>query len=429
MHSPERHHRTLLCRRFLAAAVATALPLCPCSFAQIIDPQFDQDYVIQDLGSAAGVLGRYGAVAFSKSDPNLLLIGGNAASPTGKIFAVTLVRDGNGHITGFQGTATEYADSPQIDGGLAYGPSDVLFYTRWPNNEVGQILPGSTAPDKVISLDVLGIPESPGALRFVPGGFPGAGQLKIAPYGASWYSASVVGDGSGTYDLTNVVLRTTLSRVAEGFDYVPPQSPQLQDFQTVMVNEYQWGTIAAYDVDANGDPIPASRLEFASGITNPLGLAFDPVSGDMVVTSYKGMKVYVVRGFGPACSQPGSWSNYGQGWPGTLGIPAYTCSANPAIGTSFDVVIGNSSGEAALAYLLLGFQSATIPTNLDGSFELVPLSVFPLVLPQAGLTVIAVLPPDPALCSLPVFTQVIQVDPGASKGVSFTQGLNLILGS
>ena len=37
------------------------------------------------------------------------------------------MRDASGHIVGFSGTATRFADAANNDGGVTYGPGGVLF--------------------------------------------------------------------------------------------------------------------------------------------------------------------------------------------------------------------------------------------------------------------------------------------------------------
>ena len=58
----------------------------------------------------------------------------------------------------------------------------------------------------------------------------------------------------------------------------------------------------------------------------------------------------------------------------------------------------------------------------------VPLSVAPLLLPGAGLSMPATIPGDVELACLAVLLQVLESDSGASNGVSFTPGLQLDLG-
>ena len=54
--------------------------------------------------------------------------------------------------------------------------------------------------------------------------------------------------------------------------------------------------------------------------------------------------------------------------------------------------------------------------------------MLPVTLPPAGLSVTVTIPCDLTLCGLSVNMQVLELDAGASKGVSFTPGLNLVLG-
>ena len=126
----------------------------------------------------------YGGLTFKFDDPNTLLIGGSANSSIGSLFSVQVVRGADNHITGFLGSTTPFASAHYNDGGVVYGPGNVLFLAHWPVNEVGQLKPGSTEPDKIISLNAYSPPavSSVAALSFVPPTFPGAGQLKLVAH-------------------------------------------------------------------------------------------------------------------------------------------------------------------------------------------------------------------------------------------------------
>ena len=60
----------------------------------------------------------------------------------------------------------------------------------------------------------------------------------------------------------------------------------------------------------------------------------------------------------------------------------------------------------------------------------VPASFYtdPLMYQGGGDSFIGVLPTDPSFVGVAVDLQVVEADPGAVKGVSFTQGLELVLG-
>jgi len=281
------------------ALVALAWLTAPPIRAQMVESPFDADYSVYDLGSVPDLPPSYGGLTFSDTDPNVLLIGGQANSLSGGIYQVTLVRDAEMHVIGFAGPATEYAPAPYPDGGLAFGPADVLFMTRWPVNEVAQLMPGSGGVDKVIELGPMGVTDSPGGLNFVPEGFPGAGQLKMVTWAnGEFYTLGLTPDGSGTYDIPTADFVTSLPGGPEGFVYVPAGSPQFDDYTTMLVSEYDAGSIAAYDIDGAGNPVPATRRTFVSNLAFALGATIDPMTGDYLFSTYgAGDRVVAVRGF------------------------------------------------------------------------------------------------------------------------------------
>ena len=120
--------------------------------SQAISSAFAGSYSIRSLGPVPGVPTPYGGITFKYDDPDVLLIGGLANQPGAAIYEIRVARDLVGNITGFQGTASVLASAPNIDGGLQYGPQNVLFFTQYPLNGLGQIKVGSTTPDKLISL-------------------------------------------------------------------------------------------------------------------------------------------------------------------------------------------------------------------------------------------------------------------------------------
>ncbi|MEX1253194.1 MAG: hypothetical protein WEE64_02520 [Dehalococcoidia bacterium] len=269
----------------------------------VIEPPYDVNYSLSDLGSVPGVPFSYGGLTFLAGDPNTLLIGGEANDATGDIYSIGVTRDGDGHVTGFTGTATLFSDGAFIDGGLAYGPGGVLFYTRYDTNEIGQIEPGSNTTDRVVDLTPLGITSSVGTLAFVPAGHPNPGQLKIASYdGDTWYSAAIAPDGTGTYDITSATLQETFSSGPgpEGIVYVPPGSPDFPA-QSMLISEYSSDAVGVYQYDANGDPIDSTRADFIANLSGAEGAVIDPITGDFLFSTFGTDEdtVIVVEGFVP----------------------------------------------------------------------------------------------------------------------------------
>lgn len=295
----------------LACALGIASPVVAGGF--MIDPFYADHYEAVDLGSVPGVPGNYGGLTFKAGDPDTLLIGGGLASPGSAIYEVQVTRGCFGQITGFAGKATFLASAPQIDGGLDYGPDGVLFYTTWPTNTVGQILPGSTEPDKIIDLSALGVVGITGTLAFVPPGFAGASRLKIGTFTTSlWYDATVTPDGAGTFDIIDVTEITNVGGGPEGIVYIDQGNPQFEA-DSVLVSKWFADSVDSYEIDVNGDPVISTQRNFISGLDSPGGATIDPITGEVLISTWYADRVIVVRGFVDPC--PGDLDE-----DGTVGI-------------------------------------------------------------------------------------------------------------
>ena len=123
------------------------------------------------------------------------------------------------------------------------------------------------------------------------------------------------------------------------------------------------------------------------------------------------------------------WLNYDNGFPGTLGIPGFTAESDPVLGSTLTLDLDNSYGASTTTGLLfLGFQRASLPTAWGGNLLVKPTFAIWIVVPASGVSITSTLPNDPSLCDFAVEIQVLEIDPGAVKGVSFTPGLELVLG-
>ena len=123
-----------------------------------------------------------------------------------------------------------------------------------------------------------------------------------------------------------------------------------------------------------------------------------------------------------------SWNNYGNGSPGTLGIPNFVASNPPVIGGSITLTIDNSSPIPTMGFLLIGTSEWNM--SMFGGTLLVspPWLILPVPLPVGQLDLAGTIPQDWALCGVEIFMQAVEVDAGASKNLSFTPGLELVFG-
>jgi hypothetical protein len=280
-----------------------------------VDPYYAGKYTCYDLGAVPGVPPmKYGGLTLTLDKCSTrLLIGGDANNINGKLYGIDVVRDGNGHIAGFKGTATVVADAPSNDGGITFGPEKVLFFTRWPTNELQQTKFGSMLVDKVIPLQPLGVAFASASLNFVPPTFPMAGTLKLVSWsGGQWYTVDIAPDGQGTFDIRSVKHDLTLPGGPEGFVYVEAGSP-LFPRSSILVSEWSANKIATYETDDNANPIvgtpdggvPDTRRDFIIGLKGAEGAYRDPATGDFFFSTWGQMldRVIVVRGFAPIVIQ------------------------------------------------------------------------------------------------------------------------------
>jgi hypothetical protein len=128
------------------------------------------------------------------------------------------------------------------------------------------------------------------------------------------------------------------------------------------------------------------------------------------------------------CWSSASWSNYGAGFPGTIGIPAFTSQQNPVFGATLTVDVANSYANPTVGLLFVGFQQTSLHSSFGGDLLVVPELTIYMTSSYGGNSFTGTIPNDYSLCGLAVDLQAIEADPGAAKGVSFTPGLELVVG-
>lgn len=280
--------------------VLAGVPCNPVDVALV--PPFDGFYDCLELADVPNVPTSFGGVSFAFDDPDLLLVGGAANTVAGELFAIRVTRDEDCHVTGFaEAQAQVYAGAEYNDGGVAYGPGDVLFLARWPVNELGQLLPGSLVTDRVDALAPFGVGvDSVAGLTFVPPTYPGEGQLKLITWaGGEWFTLPITAAGDGTYDPGVAVPGPILPGGPEGIVYVSGANDGFDDV-SVLVSEWSAGNVATYLVDAQGDPMVGTRQDFIVGLTGAEGAHIDPTSGDFLFTTFGGGdRLIVISGFVP----------------------------------------------------------------------------------------------------------------------------------
>lgn len=291
---------------YILVVLLSSLGVCKEARAVALGVDFTSSYTVTSLGSVPNLPTRYGGLTFLDSDT--ILIGGNANNTAGRLYAIDVIRDAGDHITGFSGSAAVFGSVGEFnDGGVAFGPGGVLFTSRWPVNELGQTMPGSLDENKVVDLAALGVAGSHAAINFIPTGFPGAGEARLVSWAdGQWYSANLVPDGSGTFDVTSVTqhdLDLATSGIQnvpggpEGFVYIAAGNPGFS-VNSLLISEFSAGTVGAYTSDVSSNPLVTTRRDFLTGLTGAEGATIDPVTNDFLFSTFGGSnQVVVVQGF------------------------------------------------------------------------------------------------------------------------------------
>ena len=250
----------------------------------VIASEFADDYTCEDLGPIPDVPRKWGAIAAMPDDPNALLIGGNSNEANGMLYRVQVARDELCRIVGFADEPViAFAQAQYNDGGATYHPDGTLFLARWPENEIGQLIPGSTTTDRVINLTPFLVTPSPGGLTFVPPGFAAADQLKLVTWATGdWYTIAISPLGDGTFAVDGATRHTALAGGPEAFVYVASGNPGFPE-DAILIDEWTAGNIVTYAVDDNADPDPATRRAFVVGLDGAESAFRDPLTGGFLV--------------------------------------------------------------------------------------------------------------------------------------------------
>jgi Tol biopolymer transport system component len=224
--------------------------------------------------------------------------------------------------------------------------------------------------------------------------------------GTSWY-ASISGDG----------MRVAFESSATNL--VPGDTNGCND---VFVHDRTTGATERMSVASDGSEDDCGA--FIGSISgNGRVVAFCSCATNLVASDGNGLvDVFVRHDCGAAQS-----SNYGTGLAGTFGVPSLA-SDLPVLGATLNVYCENSLRAPTVGILFLGFQRAQLHTHFGGDLLLLPALCVPITFSFGLDTFTGSLPDDDLLCGEVVDLQVVEADAGAVKGVSFTQGLEIVLG-
>ena len=132
------------------------------------------------------------------------------------------------------------------------------------------------------------------------------------------------------------------------------------------------------------------------------------------------------------CSAHASDETYGEGKPGTLGVPILSSPLTPSLGTTVGLALWGGLPGAGPVLFAGGSQPAKLPFE-GGSLLVMPSFTFGVhSLDSSGMAMVsAALPDDPSLCGAELFFQAAFVDPGAGGRLhlALTTGVHWALGN
>jgi len=152
-------------------------------------------------------------------------------------------------------------------------------------------------------------------------------------------------------------------------------------------------------------------------------VSYTSLSSDLVTADTNGVRDVFVRDAHVAI-----WCNYDSGVAGTHGVPSLTPSANPVIGATITVDLSNSLGSPTVGLFVLGPQRAKIPTH-GGELLVDPSLIVPISFSFGSDSFHGTIPSSVVWCGVTLDLQGVELDPGAVAGVSFSPGLELVIGN
>jgi hypothetical protein len=205
------------------------------------------------------------------------------------------------------------------------------------------------------------------------------------------------------------------------WNLVPGDSNLVYD---AFVHDRIRGSTQRVSVDSSG-----AEGNLDSGVSHisadGLNVAFFSRASNLVAGDTNGASDVFVH---ERCVVEASWSNYGAGFPGTYGVPDLLAQSDPFFGHTITLDLGNSSAQVTVGLVFIGFQQASIPSGWGGELLVLPVVTDVVGLFPGGASLDGGIPMDEGLCGFEIDLQAIESDPGAARGVSFSQGLQLVLG-
>jgi Tol biopolymer transport system component len=190
------------------------------------------------------------------------------------------------------------------------------------------------------------------------------------------------------------------------------------------IHDVVTGETFAVSVDPAGAVANSASFGYSALSFDGKAVAFSSSATDLVAGDTNGYTDVFVDDR----SAYATWNSYGDGHAGTLGIPALAPGWRPVLGSRLTVDVGNSSLDYTVGAMFIGFEQTAIRSSWGGDLLVEPVITQLVGLSPWGANLYGDLPNDESLIGFSIDLQAIEVDAGAAEGMSFTQGLELLLG-
>ena len=288
-----------------------------CDAALTVLSSFSSQYSVTSL--TAPPLPSLRGLAFVFNDTDTLLVGTEAyslkvlrsADSSEKIIGLGSARQAFGNYTPASYTSLKFAPwkNRQFPPALVYAqfPGNAnQNITSYQAGAISQLTSPYTLPN-VVTSQLLPIVQSGAAthivsLAFTPKNYPSPGLLVIsnslgltaAPMTQIPYTADTK-TGTLIYDVAGEVAYPELTEEADDLAYTLTESPLLSQYALFAAEGYH-GPLTVYHCDGTGRIVAGSRQVFAEG-DGLFSIAFDPVTGDLLASTYDNNVIYLISGF------------------------------------------------------------------------------------------------------------------------------------
>jgi hypothetical protein len=193
----------------------------------------------------------------------------------------------------------------------------------------------------------------------------------------------------------------------------------------VYVHDCVTGATDRRSVDSSGSQ--ADRVSMRPAISaGGSVVAFESIADDLVAADTNGVVDVFVW---DVCGALATWTNYGTGLPGTFGVPSFTAQRFPVLGATVTVDLANSLAAPTVGFLVVGFQRADLPTCFGSDLLVLPAVIQPITFSYGFDSFTGTISDDVTFCGATIDLQGVEADPGAQFGLSFSEGLELVIGS